>query len=220
MRSTLRLHAAPLAAAIGLAAGALLLSACGSSGKAATTSPTGAGAGTTVASGGSGPTTPVTAAPIETNPPGDIPDTTHYVTWASPDGKVKFNHPEGWAQTSAKDGVRFADKLNSITVTTSSGPVPTVASANSRFVPALVQAGGAVQVISTAAATLPAGPAVKITWRVNSAPDAVTGRVYRDEVITYLVGVHNRVVRMDLSGAVGSDNVDPYKIMSQSLKVA
>jgi hypothetical protein len=166
-----------------------------------------------------GGASPATAAPVESNPPGDIPDTTHYVTWSSPDGKVQFNHPEGWAQTSVTDGVRFSDKLNSVTLTTSTGAPPTVAGTQSRVVPGLAAGGGAVQIMSLGTATLRAGNAVKLIWRVNSAPDPITGRVYRDEVVTYLVGSSNRVVRMDLSGAVGSDNVDPYRTMSDSLRV-
>jgi hypothetical protein len=170
---------------------------------------------TSVPSGGS---SPVTAAPVELNPPGDIPDTTHYVSWSSPNGKTQFVHPEGWAQTALQSGVRFSDKLNTVSVTVAAGAVPTVASTSSKLVPALLAAGGAAQVLSVGATTLPAGPAVKITWLVNTSPDPVTGRIYRDQVVTYLVGTNNSVLRMDLSGAVGSDNVDPYRIMSQSLR--
>ena len=227
MRSTWRWNPVPHPAAIGLALCALVFEACGSPRQPSSTSPT-------LARSGAGPTTsapvvsnptgdgtsPVTAAPVESNPPGDIPDTTHYVAWSSPDGKVQFNHPEGWAQTAVTGGVRFSDKLNSVTLTTSTGAPPTVAGTQSKVVPALVASRGAVQIMSLGTATLPAGRAVRLTWRVNSAPDPVTSRVYRDEVVTYLVGVSNRVVRMDLSGAVGSDNVDPYRTISDSLKVA
>jgi hypothetical protein len=118
------------------------------------------------------------------------------------------------------NGVRFAEKLNSITVTTAAGAAPTVATVRAQVVPQLAGPGRAAQVGAVDSVTLPAGPAVRLTWRVNSEPDPVTGKIYRDEVVTYLVGSAGRVVRMDLSGAVGSDNADPYRIMSQSLKLS
>lgn len=67
---------------------------------------------------------------------------------------------------------------------------------------------------------LPAGPAIKVLWQTDSAVDPVTGKVHRDDVVTYVVGAKGLVVQMDLSGPVGADNVDPYKKMSQSLKIA
>ncbi|MGH9060809.1 MAG: hypothetical protein ACRDZY_15045, partial [Acidimicrobiales bacterium] len=153
----------------------------------------------------------------ENAPPGDIPDTVAYVAWTSPDNRIKFVHPEGWAKTAAPSGVTFTDKLNRVTVTAAPGPAPTVDQVRTQVVPTLGGPGRATQVVGVESATLPAGPAVRVTWRVNSEPDPVTGKVYRDEVVTYLVGSKGQVVRMDLSGAVGSDNVDPYRKMSQSL---
>lgn len=55
------------------------------------------------------------AAPVESNPPGDIPDTVAFVAYADRLGRFRFRHPEGWAQTAVAGGVRFADKLNSVT---------------------------------------------------------------------------------------------------------
>ncbi len=196
----------------GLVISAALLAGCGASGAKGS-------APVARASPGAGSASPVTAAPAEVNPAGDIPDTVAYVPWASPDGKTTFVHPEGWAQTTLPDGVTFTDKLNSVTVTTSPGAPPTVAEVQAQVVPNLGGPGRATSISRTETVSLPAGPAVRVTWQVNSPPDAVTGKVYRDEVMTYLVGSAGRVVRMDLSGAVGSDNVDPYRKMSQSLVV-
>ena len=214
-----RLLAATLLAATLLAAAALLAS-CGSSApktsSASTSTSPGTGSASSAPGGAANSGTP---APVETNPPGDIPDTVAYVVWTSADGKTSFVHPEGWTQTTASGGVMFSDKLNSITVTSAPGALPTVADAQSQVEPTLGGPGRATKVVRTETATLSAGPAVRITWQVNSLPDAVTGKIYRDEVITYLVGNGGRVVRMDLSGAIGSDNVDPYRKMSQSLVV-
>lgn len=73
----------------------------------------------------------------ESAPPGDIPDTVAYVKYQSADGKVQFTHPEGWSTTNSSNGVQFTDKLNSVTVSTTTGPVPTVASVKSTIVPKL-----------------------------------------------------------------------------------
>jgi len=117
-----------------------------------------------------------------------------FVAHANRLGRFRFRHPEGWAQT---------------TVAAAAGPAPSVADARTRLVPTLDVPGAAFQLESVQTASLPAGAAVRVGWRRNSAPDAVTGRVYRDEVVTYLVGAGGTVVRMDLSGPVGADNVGP-----------
>lgn len=210
-----------LAAVVITAAG--VLAGCGSS-PAKTTSPgpsASAGPGSTgpASTGAAGAVNSGTPAPVETSPPGDIPDTVAYVKWASADGNTSFVHPEGWTQTTAPGGAMFTDKLNSVTVTSAPGALPTMAEVQSQVVPTLGGPGRATKVVRTEQTSLPAGPAVHITWQVNSAPDPVTGKVYRDEVVTYLVAGGGRVVRMDLSGAIGSDNVDPYTKMSHSLVV-
>lgn len=197
---------------IGLMVTGGLLAGCGASGAKASTPHA-------VARPGGGMSSQVTPAPAETNPPGDIPDTTAYVPWTRADGKISFVHPEGWAQTIVPDGVMFTDKLNSVTVSSAPGAVPTVANVEAQINPTLGGPGRATRILRTEMTSLPAGPAVRVTWQVNSPPDAVTGKIYRDEVVTYLVGSTGQVVRMDLSGAIGSDNVDPYRKMSQSLTV-
>jgi hypothetical protein len=66
--------------------------------------------------------------------------------------------------------------------------------------------------------TLPAGSGVLIVYRRNSPADPVTGRSVRQEVHRYLIYGNHQVVVLDLFGAVGADNVDPYTKMSQSLR--
>jgi hypothetical protein len=200
----------PLAGAALLLA---LLTACGGSSSGRTRQPSASAAATTVA----GAVTAGSPAPAESNPPGDIPDSVSYVRATLAPGRVSFTHPEGWAQTNLPGGLLFSDKLNSVTVTEMPGPVPTVEQVRQDIVATLATPDRAPVVEKVEAATLPAGPAVRVTWRVNSRPDPVTGKVYRDEVVTYLLGHSGSVVRLDLVGAVGSDNVDPYRTMSESL---
>ena len=65
----------------------------------------------------------------------------------------------------------------------------------------------------------PAVPVASSEHGGDRTPDPVTGKVYRDEVEEYLVYHAGRLVRMDLYGPVGADNVDAYRTMSQSLAI-
>ncbi len=204
-------------------AAVVVLGACGSSSaKSANITTTSTLAPTSPATGAApaGAVTSGTPARAELSPPGDIPDSVAYVRWTSPNGHVRFTHPEGWSQVAVPGGARFSDKLNSVTVTVATASAPSVATVKAQILPTLGGPGRATRVVSVGAYGLPAGPAVRIIWQVNSTPNAVTGKIYRDEVVTYLVGAHHLLVRMDLSGTVGSDNVDPYRKMSSSLVVS
>jgi hypothetical protein len=161
----------------------------------------------------------VTAAP-ETNTPGDIPDTIAYVPYVNAAGGYRFDHPEGWAQTGQGTAVTFTDKFNGVSADVRSGTAPTTASAQSVDVPMLRTSQTAFELRSVSAATLPAGSGVLIVYRRNSAPDAVTGRSVRVEVQRYEIFGHGHVVTLELFGAVGADNVDPYRKMSQSFALS
>jgi hypothetical protein len=193
-----------------------LLGACSSSGG---TSPSGAPAPSpSPASAGSVST--VTAAP-ETNTPGDIPDTIAYIPYTNVSGGYTFTHPEGWAQTGQGSSVTFTDKYNGVAADGLAAKAqPTTASARSTDVPKLQASEPAFALTSISAVTLPAGSGVVIVYRRNSPPDPVTGRSVRQEVHRFEIFGHNRLVALDLFGAVGADNADPYARMSQSLRMS
>jgi hypothetical protein len=158
--------------------------------------------------------------PVESNPPGDIPDNLAFVPYRNASGGYSFTHPEGWAQTGKGTRVQFTDKLNGVAVEVSpASQAPSVASAKSSEVPQLQSSVPAFELRSVSAVTVPAGPGVRIVFRRNSEPDPVTGKVYRDEVEEYLVFNNGTQVTMDLFGPVGADNVDAYRTMSQSLSI-
>jgi hypothetical protein len=162
----------------------------------------------------------VAPVPVESNPPGDIPDNLAFVRQVNRPGHYSFSHPEGWAQTGSGSKVQFTDKLNGVIVDSlRAGRAPTVSSARSVDVPRLKSSVPAFQLRSVSSVTVPAGRGVRIVFRRNSEPNAVTGRRYRDEVEEYLVFSSRRLVRMDLFGPVGADNVDAYHTMSQSLRI-
>jgi hypothetical protein len=117
--------------------------------------------------------------------------------------------------------VTFTDRYNGVSadLAATSGP-PTVSSAQSVDVPALRASQPAFELRSVAAATLPAGTGVLVIYRRNSAPDPVTGRSARVEVQRYEIYGNGHTVVLELFGAVGADNVDPYQRMSQSLRLS
>ncbi|HXA32794.1 MAG TPA: hypothetical protein VNV87_11080 [Acidimicrobiales bacterium] len=162
----------------------------------------------------------VTAAP-ETNTPGDIPDTIAYIPYSNVSGGYTFTHPEGWAQTGQGTTVTFTDKYNGVGADVLPATAqPTTASARSTDVPKLQASEPAFTLTSVSAVTLPAGSGVVIVYRRNSPPDPVTGRSVRQEVHRFEIFGHNRLVALDLFGAVGADNADPYARMSQSLRMS
>ncbi|MCU1590147.1 MAG: lipoprotein [Frankiales bacterium] len=159
--------------------------------------------------------------PAESNPPGDIPDNLAFVAYGSASGHYRFAHPEGWAEQVAGSRVLFTDKLNGVTA--DAGPAtspPTVADAKTKDVPELRRTQAAFELRSVAAVKLPGGSGVRIVYRRNSAPDAVTGRQYRDEVERYELVSSGHEVVLEMYGPVGADNVDAYRTMVNSLRIA
>jgi hypothetical protein len=201
-----------------LAAFSLILvsAACGSSGRsgaAASSAPTGSGAAPLAG-------TRQTPLPIESNPPGDIPDSVSYVFYRNTQGGYRFLHPEGWASVTRGSAVLFTDKLNGISADSAkAGSAPSVEAAR-REATALASTQPAFELRSVKAVNLSGGSGVLIVFRRNSAPDPVTGKSYRDEVNRYEIFRRNTLVTLDLYGAVGSDNVDPYLKITQSLVIA
>lgn len=156
---------------------------------------------------------------MESNPPGDIPDNVAYVPYRNATGHYTFTHPEGWAETPRSSGVLYTDKLNGVLVQLGKATsAPTLDRAKSDDVPALSRSQAAFELRGATAVTVPAGPGVRIIYRRNSPPDAVTGRQYRDEVERYEIFTGGHEIVMELFGPVGSDNVDAYRTMIQSLR--
>lgn len=169
----------------------------------------------------SAPTSPSESpVPAESNPPGDIPDNIAFVRYRNTPGGYSFTHPEGWAQTGQGSDVEFTDKLNGVRASSvRSAQPPTIATAKSAEVGRLQASVPAFELRDVAQADVPAGTAVRLVFRRNSDADPVTGKVYRDEVEEYLVYRGGRLVRMELFGPVGADNVDAYRTMVQSLEI-
>jgi hypothetical protein len=209
---------------IALTAAGLLtaLAACGNSGSATPVAgTTKASAPAATAPGTSSQGTGSSQAPLaaESNPPGDIPDTTVYVTYQSPHGHLLIKVPEGWSRKTTPASSTFTSNLNSISVAwMPMAAPPTVHSVQATTVPALKAKTLAFRLQSVRAVKLAGGPAVETIYQVNSPPNGVTGRQYRLVIERFELYRHRQGAVIDLSSAVGSDNVDPWRIVSESFR--
>lgn len=159
--------------------------------------------------------------PVESNPPGDIPDNLAFVRYRNAAAGYAFTYPEGWARSEQGPAVTLTDKLNGIEADPTGAPAaPTVDAVRAQEVPRLQASQSAFELRTVEAVTLPGGTGVRVVYRRNSAPDPVTGRQVRDEVESYLVAAGGRQLRLDLYGPVGADNVDAYRTISRSLKLS
>lgn len=164
--------------------------------------------GTTVAGSNSGP---------EVNPPGDIPDDQAFVEYSPASGGWSVHVPEGWARSETADGATFTDKLNTVEIKVVDAPTaPTIDSATSVDVAKLEKSALCFTLGGVTTVTRHAGDAILITFTADSAPDPVTGKVVRDDVERYAFWKGGKEAILTLSGSSGSDNVDPWKIVTDS----
>jgi hypothetical protein len=138
----------------------------------------------------------------EVSPAGDIPDNQAYVAYAPPGADYSVKVPEGWARTSAAGAVTFTDKLNSIRMEERAA----------KGKPSVPHAGKRSTVKRTS------GPALRITYLARGRPDPVTGKTRTNAVERYLFTRNGKQVVLTLSGPKGADNVDPWKLVTDSLK--
>ena len=186
----------------------------------ATKAPTTAPAPTTTAPAIAAPTTvagPDPNAP-EVVEPGDIPDNQVFVAYASPDGLWSVKVPEGWARTTTGDAVVFTDHYNSVTVQSSpAASDPTVQAAGTTGL-AAVASDPTFHFVAVQPVTRKAGTGTLATYEIGSEPNAVTGKKALLAVERYTFAHNGTAVVLTLSGAKGADNVDPWKIVSDSLQ--
>ncbi|MFF9454257.1 hypothetical protein [Streptomyces flaveolus] len=160
-----------------------------------------------------------TPAPTESNPPGDIPDNQVFVAYRPTGGFTAFTVkvPEGWARTDKGGTTVFTDKLNSVTIATANASTaPTVTSVKDTVVPQLRGQVAKFASPKVSQVTRKAGPVVLLTYQGDSAKDPVTGKVVRDAFERYAFYQKGHEVDLTLSGPVNADNVDPWRIVSDS----
>lgn len=216
-------------AATGVVVLAIGAAGCGSSSSSgaapAATPATGSAPGEATAPAATTAPPATTAAPAvnpnapEVSPSGDIPDNQAYVVYAVPGAGYSVKVPEGWARTSAAGAVTFTDKLNAIRLASAAtASAPTVASVTAKDVPALARSVAGYRAGGVTSVPRSAGTAVRVTYLADSPKDAVTGKSHTDAVERYVFFHAGRTALLTLSGPKGADNVDPWMIVTDSLR--
>jgi hypothetical protein len=166
-----------------------------------------------------------TAAAPDPNAPevieaGDIPDNQVFVPYTAPDGRYTVSVPEGWARTADGGAVMFSDKFNLVRMETLARPggAPDVASARAEELPALSTSVPGFTPGDVTAVDRKGGPAVLISYTATSPVDPVTGKAITTAVERYEFWQSGQEVVLTLSGAKGADNVDPWRIVSDSFR--
>jgi hypothetical protein len=141
-----------------------------------------------------------------------------YVVHTDPAAHYSVKVLEGWAQSTVNGATRFTDKLNSITLATHAASAePTVSTAKSVTVPQLQQTEPKFTLKEVTALSRPAGHVVLVHYERDSAPNDVTGKVFREDVYRYEFFRAGTELDVTLAGPTGSDNVDPWAIVTDSV---
>ena len=134
-------------------------------------------------------------------------------------GRVTIKVPEGWAQSDTADGVSFTDKLNTIQlVVLDASQQPTEDTVKSDDLPQLQRSlsnfsGGEVASVDRAGST-----AILATYEADGPKDEVTGKTVTDAFERYVYFKDGIEAVLILSGPTGADNVDPWRLVSDSLR--
>jgi hypothetical protein len=152
----------------------------------------------------------------ETNVPGDIPDNQAFVTYRPASGGYSINVPEGWARSEQPTSVTFTDKFNSIRVDRQPAPAaPTAASAQNEM-QAVAARLTCYQPGNVSTVSRKAGQGLLVKYRADSPPDPVTAKVVHQDVERYEFWRSGTEVVVTLSSSQGSDNVDPWRKVTDS----
>jgi hypothetical protein len=144
---------------------------------------------------------------------GDIPDNQNFLTFKGAAFSIKY--PEGWSQKKSAGGIDFQDKNNLVRIQIRKGQAPTVASVTAEL-NKLKASSPTLKAQTPKQISLKAGPAIKVTYTTTSAPNPVTGKRVVLMVDRYELAKKGRVAVIDLGTPTGVDNVDAYRMMSQS----
>jgi hypothetical protein len=155
----------------------------------------------------------------EVSPAGDIPDNQAYVAFTPPGGGFSVKVPEGWAQRSASGAVVFTDKLNTIRIESHPASAAlTVQKARSDELASLAHSVKGFKAGKVSTVSRKGGTAVRMTYLASSPADPVTGKSVTDAVERYVFFHTGRAVVLTLSGPKGADNVDPWRLVTDSVR--
>jgi hypothetical protein len=168
------------------------------------------GSSSSKSSGGGGSSAKSEAASAAT---GDIPDNQVFLTYRDRSVGYSLSYPEGWSRTGSGRDLTFKDKDNSVHLVVSSGASPTPSAVKSKLA-----GGGRTLRTPPRRVTLKHGPAIKVVYAHQGAPNSVTGKRPLLVVDRYVYAGGSKVATLDLSTPKGVDNVDAYRMIANSLK--
>lgn len=190
----------------------------------AATSSTPPALSTSEATAGAPSASPPAPRVTESNPPGDIPDNQAFVPYTPAGAPFTVKVPEGWARTTGTSGttgtkaVSFTDKLNRIDISSVAATgAPSPASVRGADLPRLQASVPRFTPGQVTTTTRSGSPAILVTYQGDSAPNPVTGKVVRDAFERYIFYRAGTRVDLTLIGPITADNVDPWRIVSDSL---
>jgi hypothetical protein len=178
-----------------------------------------AGCGGSSDSGGGQSTGAVDPNKAEVSPAGDIPDNQAFVAYSPSRGGYSVKVPEGWGRTASGGAVTFTDKLNAIRIETAPAAAAlTPSTAKQKELPQLARTVKGFQPGSVEIVTRKAGRALRITYLADAKADPVTGKTGKDAVERYVFFHNGKDLVLTLSGPKGADNVDPWMIVTDSVR--
>jgi hypothetical protein len=155
--------------------------------------------------------------PSEVSQAGDIPDDQVFVPVSGESGAFTVTVPEGWSSATVGGVTTYTDKLNSISIEqTAVSAAPTVDSVTADVVPGLLAARTNSAGGEATAFTAKGGDGIHVAFTADSAADPVTGKSRPDAVEVYLFWRAGQQVALTLEGPTTADNVDPWRIVSDS----
>jgi len=132
---------------------------------------------------------------------------------------VSVKVPEGWARFTTGTMTQFTDKLNRIEIAPStSGSAPTVASVTSTDVSNLKSSVPNFKFSKITTDRRAGSTVVVVRYEGDSPQDPVTGKVVRDAFERYVYYHGGHRLDLTLSGPTNADNVDPWRIVSDSVR--
>jgi hypothetical protein len=150
---------------------------------------------------------------------GDIPDDQVFVPVTPPGAAFTVSVPQGWARTDDAGATVFTDKFNSVRIETRPlAAAPDVASVRAQDVARLQGSAPGFVAGDVRAVQRAAGPGVLATYAATSPADPVTGKSITQAVERYVFWRDGQEAVLTLSGPAGSDNVDPWRTVTDSLR--
>jgi hypothetical protein len=190
---------------------ALALAGCGGGSGSSTTSVT-----TSTATGGQ-PVEGGVPSEAQSAATGDIPDNQVFLTFDNPAAGYSISYPEGWARKGGGSDVTIRDRANVIHVVVANGKAPTPAEVTASL-ENMKTSDPSVESGTPQALTIAGSPVVKVTFTRLSAPDPVTGKRLPLTIDRYEYAHGGKVAIVDLGTPKGVDNVDAYRMISESFQ--